>query len=563
MRYIFLFLSLLCFLNAKYETIEFTNSDLNPLSDFSKEKLLKVLPVEYPPIYKFWQSDPVFFDKDIKDFKENLFHYLQSKGFYNSKVEVIKDKKKLIFKLIKNSQATIKNIKIDSNFDIENLIDLKSGDKFDTKKFKTIKAEIQSKLLSSGYAKFELSTKAYVDLEQNSVDIAISLDKKELCYFGDISIEKIDDIKEKFFTDEIEFKKGEIYSLEKIERTYENLYSKNIFQEVNIDVNREKNSSLPIHIFLKKAKERVFKSYLGINSDSGITLNANFTHKNFFGDLKRLEVDLKLSSKNQSFENRFTIPKFLTKEITFENLFKLENSEFEQYDEKKISNRVSLNRDFYDFKSYFGLLAESSKIETDNKNLFIKDGDYFINSIFLKGTKDRRDSKLNAKNGYYISLNLEQSSKIFKSEFDFLKSLIELRYIKTFNKLTLASKAKIGFISSSVPSFKRFFAGGAFSNRGYNYRDVGSRDNLGNALGGESIFDSSLEARYQIYPKISLAIFYDTTILNSRHYDLSSKAYNSLGAGFRYLTPIGALRFDFGKALDDGFNFHFSIGEAF
>ncbi len=54
-----------------------------------------------------------------------------------------------------------------------------------------------------------------------------------------------------------------------------------------------------------------------------------------------------------------------------------------------------------------------------------------------------------------------------------LKVLLEQRFIKSRNSYVYALKARFGWLSQETPIFKHFFAGGAMSNRGYEYRDLG------------------------------------------------------------------------------------------
>ncbi len=69
-RYIaFLFFVFNITLNAQvFNEIEF-KGDIDLIAgEFSRDTLLKVCHIEYPPFYKFWKSEPIFTKRDIPKF---------------------------------------------------------------------------------------------------------------------------------------------------------------------------------------------------------------------------------------------------------------------------------------------------------------------------------------------------------------------------------------------------------------------------------------------------------------------------------------------------------------
>jgi translocation and assembly module TamA len=149
------------------------------------------------------------------------------------------------------------------------------------------------------------------------------------------------------------------------------------------------------------------------------------------------------------------------------------------------------------------------------------------------------------------------------SDIDYLKILAEARYIKSFDLIVLAAKIKVGTISSETPPFKHFFLGGAMSNRGYEYRDLG--DHAGEyPIGGLSIIDASFESRYYVTTDFSLVGFVDSSKISQRVNDFSGEWFNSFGLGLRYLSVIGPLRLDVGYPTKGNKPaLHLGIGQVF
>jgi len=214
---------------------------------------------------------------------------------------------------------------------------------------------------------------------------------------------------------------------------------------------------------------------------------------------------------------------------------------------------------------YFGLLTEYSQIDAKVAEAEDESGNYFINSLFYRLLVDKRDSMIDARNGYYISLYLEKSMKGIGSDLDYFKSTADLRYIKSVgSSWTFATKLRVGRIDADVPIFKRFFTGGANTNRGYDYRGLGVKDSAEVPLGGVSLVDVMLEARYRVWQKLWLTSFYDTSLLSLEPDNFDDDYYGSYGVGMRYNTVIGPIRVDFGFPQDrDDWTFHISIGQVF
>ncbi len=111
----------------------------------------------------------------------------------------------------------------------------------------------------------------------------------------------------------------------------------------------------------------------------------------------------------------------------------------------------------------------------------------------------------------------------------------------------------------SMPSNYRFFAGGDVSVRGYKHQSLSPvEDDV--LIGGKHIFSSSIEVDYLFNEDFRWAVFTDQ---GNAFNDLRAwKLHKSIGTGIRWVTPIGAIRFDVAKALDGnkGWRIHVTIG---
>jgi outer membrane translocation and assembly module TamA len=118
-----------------------------------------------------------------------------------------------------------------------------------------------------------------------------------------------------------------------------------------------------------------------------------------------------------------------------------------------------------------------------------------------------------------------------------------------------------------VISSERFNAGGADSLRGFARDSLGPKDILGEPLGGEAVLIFNQELRYRVR-KVGFAAFWDFGNVFDSVSDVSLDLRHDLGAGLRWLSPVGLLRFDIAFPLgrlpeEDAYQLTFSLGQAF
>ena len=94
-----------------------------------------------------------------------------------------------------------------------------------------------------------------------------------------------DKIKKKTITRTLRFSPGELYSLEKVQQTRNNLLNLKIFNSVNISFKKNENKKIYCNIFLKQQKKLYYRIEAeGTNSSGnyGTSLNFMFGNKNTF-----------------------------------------------------------------------------------------------------------------------------------------------------------------------------------------------------------------------------------------------------------------------------------------
>ncbi|HEX5709974.1 MAG TPA: BamA/TamA family outer membrane protein, partial [Sulfuricurvum sp.] len=167
-------------------------------------------------------------------------------------------------------------------------------------------------------------------------------------------------------------------------------------------------------------------------------------------------------------------------------------------------------------------------------------------------------------------LNAKAQGSLYSgiSDATYFKILLSGAHIQSFGEHIIASRARWGTLRTyegETPSAYRFYAGGMNSNRAYGYRELGPKDLNGDPLGFNALIEGTLEYRFPVYESFRGVLFTDLTYGSDNYIPDYTIPYWGVGAGIRYITPIGPIAVDAGIDPNDfgQYAFHFRIGELF
>ena len=503
---------------------------------------------------------------------ETFEHFYKNEGFYDTNVtHVLGDYKRVKFVIQENRPIIIDKIIIDSNLDISDAITVEEHSRFRAEDFTRTKKNIRKVLLSEGYCSPKLDTKAYLDIEEYNATIKITLDKQNICHFGNVTIETSSpSMSDDIILSRLQFQEGDVFDINKIKESYESLYALEAFDQVHLDYSLNLFNSKPVKIKYKEIQKNIH-SRIGVGYATDLKFQAKYhwEYRNYHGNGKKLSFDTLLSEKQKIVENSFFIPHVFSQynyHMDFQNSVGYsEERNIHNYDEKVFYDRLYLSHKSSRWYNSIGFGIENRDISNDKT--------FFLMYPFMKLIYDRRDSKLNPTKGIYFSHEMEYGLPYSPNSTTYLKYLEELRAIYTLSDVTLSAVGRMGAIkvySNDMPESKKFFAGGAFSNRAYSYHRIGivDKQNDTNVVeGGFTLANLSVEANFPIYNNFRGAIFTDNTMISENQgiWEFSNNVISSVGLGFRYMTPIGPFKIDMGFNVKNRHEnaIHFQVGQSF
>ncbi len=577
MRYILILLLLTLSLSSKNDKVTLIPIVFEGNKIVATSDLEEVIGAKKPPFYAFWKEKLSKVNAKMYDKLDETFRlFYKNEGFYDANISTYKDKNGIKVTIIENRPIIIKDIIVNSDLDLSDDITLSIGERFRAKDFTETKRNIKKHLLTEGYCSPELSTKAYLDIEKYKAYIKIDLQKKKLCHFGKITIKtKSPTMDNDIILSRLHFEEGDVFNIEKIKESYEALYSLESFDQLNLDYSKKLYNTKPIDITYKEVSKKIhMRMGLGYATDLKFQGRFYWEYRNYHGNGKKLVFDTLVSKDRKRVENRFFVPYIYSiKNYHLDFLNSVgysQERDIHNFDEHVAFDKLYLTHTGSQWHNSIGLGVEQRDIFNASE---ILDKHFFLIYPFIKLIYDKRDSKLNPKNGFYFAHNMEYGLQYSSDSTSYLKYEDEVRLIYTpLSDITFSSVGRLGAIKlykNSMPESKKFFAGGAFSNRAYGYDRLGITESptKDSEFGGFTFANLSLEANFPIYKNFRGAIFNDNTMISDKQgiWDFSNSVISSAGIGFRYITPIGPFKIDLGMNVHDKHQraIHFQVGQSF
>jgi outer membrane protein insertion porin family len=548
------------------------------------------------------QKDPALFSQELLQGDiRNVIIFYQSEGFLQIKIPppILKpnhDKQSIDINiaieegppvLVKQIQPHFLNTSTDSS-QLRSLFDnlfqdlkLKPEKRFRDEDLQRDRSKILRQFTFQGYPYIEVEFTLSVDQNNATVDINWMITPGPLCTFGDIIIFGNLITKTEFIKKQITFKKGERFSQKQLDETQRKLFSLGLFQVavVRAQFTKDKKNIIPVRIAITEAPRWTGKFGVGYGREDSFRMFVQGRRIGFLGGARRLELLLKRSGlEPYNIDLKLIEPLFFSYKTALTLNPYLRRETEPGYSVSRIGGRISL---LYQITLYLkssltfireNVSQDTSEINPDQLSRLETDDLYDKAGPLIALTWDNSQPIFSPDRGYFILLSTKFNGYPVKADFPFIRYMLDVRHYRRQVGIIVAYRLKIGLINSYdeqgfVPVEERFYAGGSHSVRGWSRQELGPTDPFGNPIGGNSLFEGSMEFRIPIWSRFIGVTFLDfgNVWVESGNYPLNELRY-ALGLGFGVETPIGPLRLDFARPIQDekkNWEFHLSIGQTF
>ncbi len=458
-------------------------------------------------------------------------------------------------------------------------VKLQSGEVFSRELLRNSVIELTDLYADQGYAYVNVAPLTSKNTEQLLIDLMFDVEQGTKVFVEKVEIRGNTKTRDKVIRREIPLAEGELYSASKIKAGNRNLRNLGFFEEVNVTT--APGSDLDKSVLKVDVKEQAtgtFSVGVGYSSVDQFISQGSISQDNFMGYGIKLNLAGSISGSSTTFQVGVSDPHFLDTDWTLAGEVYKTEREFDDYDESRTGGSLTAGHPIAKytkgFLTYRYEEQEITEIEPTVTNKFILDqeGETTLSSLTGRIVRNSTDYHVDPSKGGITKYTLEYAG--LGGTENFLKVNAEHRqFFPLFWGTVFSIHGEVGYLVSTddeeTPIGERYFLGGIRTMRGFQTREVGPKED-DSFIGGEKMGYFNVEYIFPIYKKLGLKglVFYDTGNAWLDSEDYFSDMRNSAGAGIRWKSPLGPLRFEWGYNLsprDDEKQsvFEFSIGSAF
>jgi outer membrane protein assembly complex protein YaeT len=545
------------------------------LNAFNEKELKKVLGIgEKLPLFPYLNGQEIF------ELPENIRLFYEKQGFSQTRVNLNfirqDDSATPVFFIEEGPRQTVRSLEIQgataiSLEEIVKLLDSRPGQAYYKPKLQRDLEKINLLYLNRGFRGTQIELDASPDRE-NNMDVIIRIAEGKRVKIDNIFITGNHLTDRDIIQREVRFKPGQWAEYDRLLETKRGLDSLGVFSEVKLEELPASDDTINLSIQVREGEQNFAGIGLGIETREEVKsmvlwqnelrprITAEYIRYNAFGNASQLSLVGQFSLVEKRLVASWQLPYFfgLRMRTYFSGYLEKEDRTSFSYERRGLS--LSTMRDL---PAKFSLLLAAGALRTKLTNLAISESEVererlpysmaYGSTTFIH---DRRDDTFNPRKGYFFSLALERAYPLLHTESNFFKLFAKFQYFYPLaSGLNFHTILRYGLASGTVPIPERFFAGGSNSFRGDGFEMLGPKDpESGLPLGGKTIFLLNMEAKFRLFkklPNLEAAVFYDVgnvfpEIKEFNFLELSQ----AVGAGLRFRTPLGPIRFDMGWNLN-------------
>lgn len=476
------------------------------------------------------------------------------------------------------------------------------GQTFRARKFFEAIEKMRLETAKFGYAEARVVPQERLDPQRGIVDFVIKVEEGQVLFLEGVVVEGNNKTQDRVIAREVRLRPGDRLNGQELERARKRLEDLGFFEQgsVRMDMRpgtRPDQRILAVKVAEGKTGQLQFGA--GYSSVDRLVGFASVTKKNFdpfdfwtfTGAGQEVSLSVEYGGSKNSFNFSWTEPWWRNRPISIGVDAFNTYQEREGFDWRRRGGALRLSHEWGEFSrlSYAyrveqaeilkvtGLapLDVQAEVGYPGNNRFTRT----TTSLFTGYTYDNRDEKNFPSTGRVIEVSNTIAGRFLGGNVSFDRPILSASYFRRGLAQThvIALRGQYGTISNfferdnPIPTAEKFYLGGANTVRGYRERSIQVYNAGGTLVGpGRSYTLGNIEYRIPFTDdkSISAALFYDIGGVFDGEFEFkSANLVSGLGAGVRFVTPLGPIRLDYGYGLDfpnqNRGQLHFSIGQTF
>jgi len=506
-------------------------------------------------------------NRDIEAIKDLYFN----RGFIKAvvadpEIRLTEDKKGMIIDILisEGDQYRVSGVEIIGNkafseADLRKKITIQPGNIFSKETIKKDITSITDLYTQNGYAMANVYPDLIPDDLKKEVKVTYKIEEGDIFRIGRIEISGNIKTRDKVIRREMRLDEGDKFNSALLKRSYERINNLNFFESVElVPKPRYEERLLDVDIKVKERPTGFLSVGGGYSSIDKLIGVVDITQGNLFGKGQFLKLKGELGGKSSFYELSFRDPWFMDKPISFNTDIYKTTREYVDYKRKATGFGFGFGKsldEYWGASISYNLERVTIYDVAEGASNIIKDqiGTRITSSITPSIVRDSRDNFIDPSRGSRNSLYITFAG--IGGTNAFIKGVADSAWFFPLGSTTISLRGRIGYATGifgkKLPLYERFYVGGIYTVRGLGFGEAGPRDENGTVIGGTKELIFNTEYIFPIVSELKLkgVVFVDA----GNSYDLGESfgtlRYTS-GLGFRWISPIGPIRIEWGYNIN-------------
>jgi len=556
---------------------------------FTAKKLKKAMQTKEKWFLSWITGAGTYKEDELKNDANLVAEEYYNNGYANvkvgePKVDLASDRKGLIVTIgitegdqYRTGSIGFKGDLLESEAELAKQVKLKTGEIFNRSLLRADIFTLTDLYADKGYAFANVTPLSKMDNEKKTIDITYEFEKGDKVYIDRINVAGNTRTRDKVVRREMKLAEGDLYGATPLKKSKQALTNTGFFEEVNISTSKgSADNKLNLNVDVKEKSTGQFSIGAGYSSLDGILGQGSVQQSNWLGLGLKANASLSFGSKSQFYNLGLTDPYFLDTKWTMGGDLYRTQRDYVDYTRRATGGDIKAGYTLSDTLSTLWIykyeivkvynFSQSMLLNVQRGLLPLPEQDSTTSSITASISRNATDYHLDPTSGMINNFSVEFAG--IGGSNKFVRFIGDTRvFIPSFWGTVFSVNGSFGHIEGlgqDVQIDEKFYLGGINTLRGYSGRtvcpvvtSVFPTSTINGIIipspfyayvGGDTAAYMNFEYVFPILKEAGLkgVVFVDAGNANNGFDDVFKRIQASYGFGFRWLSPMGPLRIEYG-----------------
>ena len=573
---------------------------------FSEKELLSQFELTTPGLLTWYTKNDQYSRQKLSADLEKLKSFYMNQGYLefaveSTQVSISPDKQDVYItaNIVEGERFKVSSVKMAGDFsipeeDLKKLVTVKPGGVFSREKLNGSTKAISDRLGKEGYAFANVNAAPEIDKDKRLVSFTVFVDPGKRVYVRRVNVTGNTKTRDEVIRREMRQMEGGWYDADKVTASKQRIDRLGFFGDVAIETPAVSGTAdqLDVNVNVTEKPTGNLMLGLGTSSTDKIILSGSIAQNNFMGSGNNVAIQVNSAKTYRTYVFSYTNPYFTQDGVSqgfdlYQRTVNTTTTAIAAYSSSSYGGGLRFGFPIGEKESIgVGLGVDSTTITTysNSPQYYI---DYVKNfgssnlsiPLTVSWASDGKDSYFFPTKGTFQKASLEVA--LPGGDLTYYRASYQLQhFVPLTSRFTLMLNGEVGYAEgygdSGLPFFKNFYAGGIGSVRGYKASSLGPITPGANGeqyrIGGNKRVIGNAELLWGIpgmEKSFRMGWFFDAGQVYGNDAAQSSTGLRySTGLSASWISPIGPLKFSFGRPLnkqesDKSESFQFQMGTTF